>query len=182
MAIRQLMPEPPDVVLSGVNSGLNIGDFVNYSGTVAGAMEGMLLGAKSIALSQAYDFDGDRKVPWRTAETLGPKVLRKLLAQDFPRGTFFNVNFPKCAPEEVVGTQVVSQGKYVHSLYIEKRRDGRSFPYYWMRFQGESPAHQPGTDIYAISENKIAVSPLKMDLTNHEFLTELQNSMNEDGT
>ena len=174
MAIRQLMPEPPDLVLSGVNSGLNIGDFVNYSGTVAGAMEGMLLGAKSIALSQAYNFDGERKVPWQTAETHGPDVLAKLIDLEFPEGTFINVNFPSCEPEEVSGLEIVRQGKFVHSLHIEERHDGRSFPYYWMRFKRELPSHQPGTDIQAIDANKITVSPLKMDLTDYTFIDDLK--------
>ncbi len=178
MAVRQLMPEPPDVVLSGINSGLNIGDFVNYSGTVAGAMEGMLLGAKSIALSQAYAFDGKRKVPWHTAETHGPALLEKLLALDLPKGTFLNVNFPNCEPREVAGSEVATQGKYVHSLHIEERHDGRSFPYYWVRFRNQDPAHQPGSDIQIISEKKIAVSPLKMDLTDHTFIDSLSDALN----
>ncbi len=177
MAIRQLMPEPPDLVLSGVNSGLNIGDFVNYSGTVAGAMEGMLLGVKSIALSQAYNFEGSRIVPWQTCEKHAPALLDKLINLDLPEGTFLNVNFPNCEPDMVQGYEVATQGKFVHSLHIEERADGRQFPYYWMRFKGRDPDHQPGTDIQALADNKIAVTPLKMNLTDRDFLDHLENAM-----
>ncbi len=180
MAFRQLMPEPPDLVLSGVNSGLNIGDFVNYSGTVAGAMEGMLLGARAIALSQGFSFDGSRIVPWQTVETHAPEVLRKLLKLDLPRNTFLNVNFPNCQPDEVAGATVVSQGKYVHSLHIEERKDGRDLPYYWVRFRNEQPAHQPGSDILAISENRIAISPLKMNLTDTDYIDQLSKIMSDE--
>ena len=81
MGVRNIMPEPPDLVLSGVNSGSNIADDVTYSGTVAGAMEGTLIGIRSIALSQSYHFENDgRVVPWSTAETLAPDLLQKLTA------------------------------------------------------------------------------------------------------
>ena len=179
MAVRQLMPEPPDLVLSGVNSGMNIGDFVNYSGTVAGAMEGMLLGIKSIALSQGYDFDGDRVVPWKTAETHAPAILRQLIDTDLPKDTFLNVNFPSCEASEVKGCKVATQGKFVHSLHIEQRVDGRSFPYYWMRFKGKEPVHQNGSDIHALAENMIAVTPLKSDLTDRDFFGQLENDMSK---
>lgn len=180
MAVRQLMPEPPDLVLSGVNAGLNIGDFVNYSGTVAGAMEGMLLGARAIALSQGFNFDGSRTVPWQTVETHAPDVLRKLIKLDMPKDTLLNVNFPNCQPDEVKGSAVVSQGKYVHSLHIEERKDGRDIPYYWVRFKNSQPSHQPGTDIQAIAENKIAISPLKMNLTDFDYFGQLSKFMSDD--
>ncbi|MEQ9570937.1 MAG: 5'/3'-nucleotidase SurE, partial [Nitratireductor sp.] len=97
MGVRKVMPEPPDLVLSGVNSGGNVADDVTYSGTVAGAMEGTLVGIRSIAMSQAYSFrDEDRFVPWHVAETLAPALLKKLVAMDLPAGAFLNVNFPNC--------------------------------------------------------------------------------------
>ena len=173
MAVRQLMPEPPDLILSGVNSGYNIGDFVNYSGTVAGAMEGMLMGIKSIALSQGYNFDDRRVVPWKTAETHAPAVLKQLIELDLPKDTFLNVNFPNCDAGDVKGCEVATQGKFVHSLHIEERADGRAFPYYWMRFQGKDPVFQKGSDIQALAENKIAITPLKTNLTDMDSLAQL---------
>ncbi len=94
MGVRHLLPEPPDLVLSGVNSGSNVADDVTYSGTVAGAMEGTLLGVRSIALSQGYTFmDDGRVVPWETVERHAPALLRRLIELDLPKGTFLNVNF-----------------------------------------------------------------------------------------
>ena len=94
MGARQLVDGPIDLVLSGVNAGQNVGDFITYSGTVAGAMEGTLLGIHSIALSQAFSYDSHRSVPWDTVSTLAPGVLKALMDVDLPKDTLINVNFP----------------------------------------------------------------------------------------
>ncbi|PSM19597.1 MULTISPECIES: 5'/3'-nucleotidase SurE [Nitratireductor] len=170
MGVRKVMPEPPDLVLSGVNSGGNVADDVTYSGTVAGAMEGTLVGVRSIALSQAYSFrDDDRFVPWHVAETLAPALLKKLIAMDLPAGAFLNVNFPNCEPEQVRGTKVTAQGKLLHGLWIDERRDGRNFPYYWLRFGRQPSEVREGTDLAAMRDNFVSVTPLQLDLTAHEL-------------
>ncbi len=168
MGVRKLMPEPPDLVLSGVNSGSNIADDVTYSGTVAGAMEGALLGVRSVALSQAYTFkDGERKVPWEVAEEHGPALLKRLIDLDMPESTFLNVNFPNCAPGEVKGVRVTQQGKRVHGLWIEQRADGRGIPYYWLRFGREPDEIREGTDMAALRDDFVSVTPMQLDLTAH---------------
>lgn len=178
MGIRRLMPEPPDLVLSGVNGGANLADDVTYSGTVAGAMEGTLLGVRSIALSQAYNFaEQGRVVPWETVEAHAPGLLRRLLDTQLPAGVLLNVNFPRCAPDEVKGVAVANQGKLVHSLSIEERRDGRGFPYYWLMFGREQTETVPGTDIAAIRDNRISVTPLHLDLTAHEVKDRLAKAL-----
>ena len=97
MGVKKILPGAPDLILSGVNSGANIADDVTYSGTVAGAMEGALLGIRSIALSQAYSYVGeDRVVPYETTEALAPALLKKLVAMPLPDGVLLNVNFPNC--------------------------------------------------------------------------------------
>ena len=169
MAVTHVMPEKPDLVLSGVNSGQNIADDITYSGTVAGAMEGTLLGVRSIALSQAYNFSDNRRfVPWSVAETHAPPLLEKLIAMDMPEGTFLNVNFPNCAADEVKGVAVAEQGKLLHGLFMEERRDGRGFPYFWLKFGRRDFSPEANSDIKAISNGYISVTPLKLDLTNHE--------------
>ena len=176
MGVRELMPEPPDLILSGVNCGQNIADDVTYSGTVAGAIEGALLGIKSIAVSQAYNFeDGIRHVKWETCEQHGSKVIADLIACDFPEKTLVNVNFPNCAPGEVQGVKITSQGAFTHGLYMEKRSDGRGFPYYWLRFGRDVPEQKHGSDITALRENHISVTPLKLDLTDYEFTKSLED-------
>jgi 5'-nucleotidase len=178
MGVRQLMPQKPDLILSGVNGGSNVADDVTYSGTVAGAMEGTLLGIRSIALSQAYNFaDGARVVPWDVAETHGPALLRRLVEVDLPRGVLVNVNFPRCAARDVKGVEVTSQGKLVHNLAIEERRDGRGFPYFWLMFGREQTDSVAGTDFSAIREDRISVTPLQLDLTAFEVKDRLARAL-----
>lgn len=178
MGARKLMPELPDLILSGINSGSNIADDVTYSGTVAGAMEGCLLGIRSIALSQAYNVcNQERVVPWEVAEAHAPALLDKLIGTDLPQGVFLNVNFPNCPPDEVRDTVVTSQGKLVHGLWIDERADGRNFPYYWLRFGREPAESKPGTDLAALREKQISVTPLKLDLTAHEVKDMLQKAI-----
>lgn len=167
MGIREVLPEKPDLVLSGVNAGANMADDVTYSGTIAGAIEGTLQGVRSFALSQAFDFNGDRIVPWDVAETHAPDLIRKLMEETLPDGTFLNLNFPNCAPSDVAGVSVTSQGKLDFGLMVEERHDGRGQPYYWLRFGERLGTFREGTDIYAIKHNKISVTPLKLDLTDY---------------
>jgi 5'-nucleotidase len=177
MAARQIMPEPPDLVLSGVNAGSNVADDVTYSGTIAGAMEGTLIGCRSIAFSQAFIHDGERKVPWEVAESHGPRVLQQLMELDLPPGVFLNVNFPNCHPDAVEGIAVSRQGKFVHGLWIEERSDGRGLPYYWLRFGRQTSEAVAGTDITALKNRRISVTPLKLDLTAHDVMEELRGSL-----
>lgn len=178
MAVTHVMPERPDLVLSGVNSGQNIADDITYSGTVAGAMEGTLLGIRSIALSQAYNFSDNRRfVPWAVAEKHAPPLIEKLIGMDMPAGTFINVNFPNCRANEVKGIAVAEQGKLLHGLFMEERQDGRGFPYFWMRF-GRSPVEaEDSTDIAVLRSGRIAVTPLKLDLTAHELKDQLRDTL-----
>jgi 5'-nucleotidase len=178
MGVRKLMDSPPDLILSGVNSGSNVADDVTYSGTIAGAMEGALLGIRSLALSQSYNVrDGERVVPWQTAETLAPDLLARLIAMDLPTGTFVNVNFPNCGVEEVQGTIVTSQGKYVHGLWIEERADGRGLPYYWLRFGRQQAEMKAGTDMAAVNERYVSVTPMRLDFTAHDLMDGLAQAL-----
>lgn len=178
MGVRKILPEAPDLVLSGVNSGANVADDVTYSGTVAGAMEGTMLGIRSIALSQAYNVaDEGRVVPWEVAEAHGPELVDRLVGLELPRGVLLNVNFPRCLPQEVKGTAVASQGRLAHKLWVDERKDGRGFPYFWLAF-GREPAEEiPGSDITALRDNRIAVTPLHLDLTAHEFRQQLARTL-----
>ena len=175
MAVRELVPGPIDLLLSGVNAGQNIGDYINYSGTVAGAIEGTLLGIPSIALSQAFAFDGTRNVPWDTVRSHAPEILDGLIGAKLPKDTLLNVNFPNCPAKEVDGSVVVKQGKFTHGLGIDARTDGRGINYYWLKFIGEHPDHQPDTDIEALDVGKIAITPVNLDMTDYSYLEELKN-------
>ncbi|MDP9056469.1 MAG: 5'/3'-nucleotidase SurE [Pseudomonadota bacterium] len=172
MALRKILPEPPDLILSGVNRGANLGDDVTYSGTVAAALEGALAGIRSIALSQVYSKEGmaDR-VPFATAAHWGAQVLRPLLDVPFAPRTLVNVNFPPVDADRVAGIRVVRQGfhDYARGSLVESV-DPRGFPYFWFGLHGIE--HTPGhdTDLEAISDGFISVTPLQLDLTHEASL------------
>lgn len=173
MGVRELMREhKPDLVLSGVNRGQNAAEDVTYSGTVAGAIEGTLLGIPSIALSQAYG-PGTRNSPrWHCAEHHGPTIIRRIIEAGIETGILVNVNFPDCEPEEVQGTAVVNQGQRTQELLrLDARLDGRGNPYYWIAFERTPFTPGNGTDLWALANRRIAVTPLRIDMTDEPTLT-----------
>ena len=175
MAVRHMMADaPPDLVLSGVNRGQNIAEDVTYSGTVAGAIEGTILGIPSIALSQAFG-PATREAPrFDTAEAHAPGLIRTLLAEGIPAGTLVNINFPDRAPEEVTGIAATFQGKRDQKLLrIDARTDGRANPYYWIAFERRVTDPAPGSDLKAVEEGKISVTPLRLDMTDEPQMTRL---------
>lgn len=166
MAVSHLMPDcPPDLILSGVNRGANLAEHVTYSGTVAAAMEGAISGIRSIALSQVYAREGmGDTVPFACAEAWGERIVRQLL--DIPgKNMLINVNFPASEPQEVQGVRVVRQGFHDTGLTeVIEGRDPRGYRYYWFGLP-MSEATQPGTDLEAIRDGFISVTPLHFDLT-----------------
>lgn len=165
----------PDLVLSGVNRGRNAGEDVIYSGTVAGAVEATILGIPSLALSQAYKSRSGNPPHWSTAKKFGPDIIKRVLDAGIPRDVLINVNFPDCAPGEVKGIAVTAQGRNRQErLQIDQRQDGRGNNYYWIayvRMRGMPPAD--GSDIFALADNRIAVTPLRLDMTDEPFMTQL---------
>ncbi len=172
MGVRHLMADtPPDLVLSGVNRGQNVAEDVSYSGTVAGAIEGTILGVPSIALSQAYGPGGRDQVKWQCAEAHAPAVIRKVLELGIPKETLVNINFPDCEPWEVKGTVAATQGqRWQGLLRLDERHDGRGIPYFWLAFQKSSIDTVHGSDLWAIDDNRIAVTPLRLDMTDERTL------------
>jgi 5'-nucleotidase len=175
MGARHLLKDKPDLVLSGVNRGRNCAEDVTYSGTVAGAMEGTVLGIPSFALSQAYAFTTKRNPYWDTGIKHGPDVIRRILETGMPRDVLVNINFPDCAPDEVAGIAVAVQGKRDQELLrIDARHDGRGNPYYWIAFgRGGMAGAAKGSDLAALNEMRISVTPLRLDLTDEPFMTRL---------
>jgi 5'-nucleotidase len=185
MAARHILKDrPPNLVLAGVNRGRNAGEDVIYSGTVAGAVEGTILGIPSFALSQSYTSRSSTPPHWATAIRNAPDIIRRALEAGIPRDVLINVNFPNCAPEEVKGIAVASQGRNRQErLQIESRLDGRGNAYYWIayvRIRGVPP--QDGTDISALADNRIAVTPLRLDMTDEPFMTKLAELFDKEGS
>lgn len=162
----------PDVVLSGVNKGRNVAEDIVYSGTIAGALEGTILGLPSFALSQEFSMETRDRPPWDTALKFGPPILRKVIEAGVPKDTVVNINFPSCAPEEVVGIRVAKQGKRnLGFLKIDARRDGRGNPYYWIGFERTAMMDIPaeGTDLAALASRYVSVTPLRLNRTDEAF-------------
>ena len=175
MALRKVMPAAPDLILSGVNRGANLGDDVTYSGTVSAAVEGALAGIRSIALSQVYPREGmGDAVPFATAEAWGAKAVAPLLDAPFAPRTLVNINFPPIAANDVRGIRVVRQGfhDYARGSVVEGT-DPRGYRYFWFGLHGIE--HTPGhaTDLEAIQDGYVSVTPLQLDLTHDPSLAEL---------
>jgi 5'-nucleotidase len=178
MGVAEILKDKkPSLVISGVNRGSNIADDVTYSGTVAGAMEGTALGIAAIALSQAYGFEEGYKVRWHCAERLGPEIVRRLVDVGWPEPeeVLMNVNFPDCEPEDVTGVEITEQGKRdMQTAVMERRIDMRRNPYYWIGFKRVRSDPRKGTDLNALYERRISVTPLHLNLTDHKVLTRLR--------
>ncbi len=176
IALRKVLPGPPDLLLSGVNRGANLGDDVTYSGTVAAAIEGALAGIPSIALSQVYSKEGMADdVPFGAAEAWGEKVLRPLIDEPFAPRTLININFPPVTAGEVKGIRVVRQGFHDYSRgSVVEGQDPRGYPYYWFGLYSIEHTSGHDTDLEAIDEGFISVTPLQLDLTHEASLQVLK--------
>jgi len=176
MGVRHILDRKgPDLILSGVNRGQNAAEDVTYSGTIAGALESTILGIPAFALSQAYSAANRQKPFWDTARTHGPDIIRKVLDRGIPRDVLVNVNFPDCPPDDVKGIAVTAQGKRDQEwLRIDARQDGRGNPYFWIAFsRGPRPPSRNGTDLRALTDHWISVTPLRIDMTDEPFMTRL---------
>ena len=177
MALKHVMPEPPDLILSGVNRGANIADDVTYSGTIAAAMEGTLLGVQSIAMSQAYAYTPGAEPTWDSATVHGADVVKRILGVGIPAGVIMNVNFPKCAGAEVTGIEVTVQAQLNESLIgIEARIDARDNPYYWIRYKHKWLTPAVNSDLWALDQGAISITPLRLDLTDHGLRQQLTHA------
>jgi len=168
MGVCHLMAgAPPDLLLCGVNRGANLGMETVFSGTVGGAMTGMMLGIPSIALSQAWT---DRlHVPWPTARTLGPSVVRQLLAIGWGEATCLSVNFPDLPAAEVGPLTLARQGVgLLQGMHVETRTDPRDISYHWISFRRGPREQGPESDIEALDAGRIVVTPLRYDRTDED--------------
>ncbi len=174
MALNQVIEgRKPDLLLSGVNRGANMAEDVTYSGTIAAAMEGTLLGIPSIAMSQV--FQRPDPIHWATAEKHGPGVVRKLRKAGWESEVLINVNFPPVKAGAVKGTVVTVQGRRdVGQIQIHEREDPRGGNYYWLGFRRQLGKPGAMTDLGATMNGKISVTPLKMTFTHSATRKALQ--------
>lgn len=181
MGVGHLMKDcRPDLILSGVNRGANLAEDVTYSGTVSAAMEGAIMGIRSIALSQVYAREGmGDSVSFSAAQGWGERVVRALLAQPDRGKTLINVNFPALPANEVKGIKVARQGFHdVERNRIVPSVDPRGYPYFWFGLD-HSDAVPRGSDLEASAQGYVTVTPLHFDLTHYELLAELDAVLSE---
>jgi len=176
LAVKHLLAEePPNLVLSGINRGGNLGEDVTYSGTIAAAMEATLLGVPAIALSQHRD--RSRRTPWKTAEHWAPDLIRRLVDTGWPKDVFINVNFPDAPPDQVAGVEVGIQGRRKLGDHLEERFDPHGRAYYWIGpLRREEPSRK-GSDLAAIQRKAVSVTPLHLDLTHKSTVAHLREAL-----
>ncbi len=165
LGINDLIPgKKPDLVLSGVNRGANLAEDVTMSGTVAGAIEGMAMGVPSIALSQMGFYEPGTS--FEPAETFGPGIIKRLMEIGWPADVVLNVNFPNGHAGEIKEVEVTRQGfRDFQIRHAEQRTDLRGRDYYWVGFRQLRSSPPEGTDLRALYDGKISVTPLHIDLT-----------------
>jgi 5'-nucleotidase len=179
MGIRQIMKSMPDLVVSGINRGANLGQDIYYSGTVSAAREACILGIRSMAVSLAVDFKNpprEDKIHYKTAAQIAVKILRRLKNEEIPKFTLLNLNVPDMPLNRVKGIEIARQGFRYYSGSVLKRRDHRGRDYFWVGGQYKGFHQEKGTDCYAVAQGRASLTPMKLDATNFDFLASLEDA------
>ena len=169
VALNHILDEDPDLVLSGINRGPNLAMDVLYSGTVAGAIEGLLRDIPSIALS----FVGAPDYPFEKIRSAASQVLKHVLSQEFPSGSVLNINFPHPENPGIHGIRMTHLGKRYYSQEVEERRDPRGSSYFWIGGSTVTNETIPGSDCTAVADGFISITPLHLQLTNQRAMEAL---------
>lgn len=172
LGIREIMKEKPDIILSGVNAGANLGTDVHYSGTVAAAREGALMNIPSYAFSLVH-FPGDETMRYEAAARVARQVVEATRATAFPKHTLLNVNIPNLEPEKIHGVRVARQGFRYYSSDVTRRTDPRGKDYYWIGGAYVGFEQSDVSDCHAVNEGYVSVTPLTIDCTHNDFYTTL---------
>lgn len=170
VAITGLLEEEPDMVVSGVNHGANLGDDVLYSGTVAAAMEGRFLGLPALAVSLV----GDEGRHFGAAAAVARRLVERMVSDPLPPETILNVNVPDVAAEQICGIEVTRLGFRHKSEPVIHARDPKNRPIYWIGPAGRGQDTGAGTDFHAIANERVSVTPITVDLTDHGSIESLR--------
>ena len=170
---KSLLPCRPDLILSGINIGSNLGNNIIYSGTVAAAIEGATLNIPSIALS----VDSFSPSNFSTSKIVVRKVINFVKNNTIPSGTVLNINIPNCEPNDLKGYKITSQGNQYFNDNFDKRTDPKGRPYYWMTGQIIDNDKELKYDGFAVSNGYASITPINFSMTNNSFLDELERSI-----
>ena len=172
LALYTIMEKPPDLLISGINNGQNMGDDVTYSGTVSAAFEGTLMGIPSLAISLVVRDKNDRHYDAAAISTL--RIVQQIIDHGLTEDTLLNINIPNVPLEEIQGIAITKLGKRVYTDVIKKKKDPRGRHYYWIAGK-LSWENIPDSDFDAIDLKKISITPLHLDLTNYQAIPEIKN-------
>lgn len=173
LAIHRILKRKPDLVVSGVNRGANLGDDIHYSGTVSAAIEGALMGIQAVAFSLVV-WREDRPL-WNTASEIAKTICQKLLKDKLQAGMVLNVNIPNLKPSKIAGMVFTRVGKRDYGQVIFENRDPRGRKYYWIGGHERVLKRIQGSDCSAVLARKVSITPLKIDLTDHQYLLERES-------
>lgn len=173
VGVKKILSRDPDLIVSGINKGANLGEDVTYSGTVSAAIEGAILGVPSIAISLV----GERPFKYETASNFALKIAKTVLEKGLPPDTLLNVNIPNKSLQEIRGIKVTKQGKRSYENSIHEIFSPWGEKQYWIGGGIVSWQKMEGTDIQAIMENYVSISPLHIDLTNYQALDYLKSML-----
>jgi 5'-nucleotidase len=170
LALLGILPDRPDMVVSGINQGANLGHDVTYSGTVAAAMEAAIFGLPALAVS----LDSHESQDYDLAGRVAACVVSRVQEHGLPPNTILNVNIPPLGPGELAGVAITRLGRRVYRDVLVERRDPRERPYYWIG--GEPPGGHldEGTDIWALAQGLVSVTPIHLDMTAHDLIPRLE--------
>lgn len=171
LAITEIIKDPIDVVISGINKGPNLGTDVLYSGTVSAAIEAALLGVPAIAVSLA----GFANLDYNYSANVVEKIAVEMIKQGVPKDTLLNVNVPNVDSSQIKGTAITCLGKRTYKNQFHRREDPRGNTYYWMAGEIEDFLDDPDTDVSKIKENYVTISPIHFDFTNYNLMNMLNN-------
>ncbi len=176
LAITGWLDQHPDMIVAGINAGANLGDDVLYSGTVACAMEGRFLGYPAMAVSLVHQSKED--CHYETAAKVAGMLIKQLLALPLPKDTILNVNVPNKPWREIKGFQVTRLGHRHLAEQIITETDPYGHPIYWIGPAGKEQDAGPGTDFYAVNQSYVSITPIKIDLTDHQAMENISNWSN----
>ncbi|HBF12532.1 MAG TPA: 5'/3'-nucleotidase SurE [Deltaproteobacteria bacterium] len=169
LAVNSILKKKPDIVVSGINNGANLGEDVHYSGTVAAAMEGAIMGIPAVAVSLVARSD----FYFKTAQFYARKIVQGVLKYGIPAGTALNVNVPNLPLKQIKGVAFTRQGRHSYGGVIFKKSDPRGQPYYWIGGESNPLEETLGTDCRAYLDKKVSVTPIKVDLTEYNLLEKM---------
>ncbi len=171
LALLAILPQPPDLVVSGINPGANMANDILYSGTVTAAMEGVISGIPSLAVSlDTFEEEAD----FTYAAQFTARLVYQMGERGLPPGILLNVNVPHLPPSEIAGAEITRLGRRLYKDALVERRDPRGRSYYWIGGERPGGVTEEGTDIWALANKRISITPLQLDMTDHSLIAELK--------